>query len=410
MTPTIAIIDNDMQRASQLYNMLSSERLVIGGVEAEIRLFTRSDDVSLEEVCLCQCACFIAMQVEPLDTMALMREMGERNYTGAIVLISDLDSRITELASDLARKYNVQHLGTIGSLSEQLEIHHLIEELDKYHNHLHEAESQVSEQALLDAISNRQIEPFFQPKLKASTQRVTSVEVLARIISPERKFPIMPGQFIPAAEQYGLINLITFQLIEKAVSDFPKLVALLGDECKVAINVSPTQLEDLQFPKQILTILEMQGIKPERIVLEITEEYQIRTSNQLETLNRLRMLNFGTSLDDFGAGYTNIRQLKRLPFTEVKIDRSLISYIDNDRFSQLIVNTLEDLAKELDINLVAEGVERPQELHYLRANHESIDLQGFWICKPLPLEGLIDWYHHWLEQKQRMEIYHQGQP
>ncbi|WP_087020162.1 EAL domain-containing response regulator [Thaumasiovibrio subtropicus] len=405
--PKFAIIDDDIKRASDLMENLQLEMATFSAVEASIQQFNPTDTFYFDDVCRCESACFIAMRVGGTDAMAIMRKLGERGYLGAVILLSEFDIRVTELASDLARSYNVHHLGTLSDCADRQEIHHLLEELKKYHTHLHITDSQVSEQALLDAISFHQIEPYYQPKLNAQTHRVTSIEVLARIVTPDSKFPIMPGQFIMAAEQHGLINLVTFQLVEKAVKAFPQILREFGEQCQLAINISPIQLEDLNFPNQLLAILEINHLKPQQFILEITEEYQIRTSNQLETLNRLRMLQFGTSLDDFGAGYTNIRQLRRLPFTEVKIDRSLISYIDNDRFSQLIVSTLNDLAKELNMGLVAEGIERPQEFQYLRQTHPEIALQGFLICKPQTIEGVIAWYQHWAFNHKRIQLYNE---
>ena len=135
---------------------------------------------------------------------------------------------------------------------------------------------------------------------------------------------------------------------------------------------------------------------PSEIILEITEQHALSSSAQLETLNRLRMRGFGISLDDFGTGFTNVQQLKTLPFTEVKIDRTLISNIESDLFSQVIVSSLVNIAIQDDLTIVAEGIERVEELEYLERFKEHILMQGFLISRPKGKTEFIRWAQSWL--------------
>jgi len=118
---------------------------------------------------------------------------------------------------------------------------------------------------------------------------------------------------------------------------------------------------------------------------------------QLETLNRLRMHGFGISLDDFGVGFTNMNQLRNLPFTEIKIDRSLISHIETDLFSQVVVSSLFNITSKDNLDLVAEGVERPEELVYLRHYRRNLAIQGFLFSRPKPQGEFISWAKDWLK-------------
>ena len=118
-------------------------------------------------------------------------------------------------------------------------------------------------------------------------------------------------------------------------------------------------------------------------------------SIQLETMNRLRIRGFDISLDDFGTGFTNIQQLKSLPFTEIKIDRSLITHVESDRFSQVLIDSLIDIAQNQQLDIVAEGIERIEELQYLDRYKHSLLMQGFLISKPKPLTDLVGWIHSW---------------
>ncbi len=144
-------------------------------------------------------------------------------------------------------------------------------------------------------------------------------------------------------------------------------------------------------------------ISPSQIVIEVTEEWALQSSNQLETLNRLRMKGYGVSMDDFGTGFTNVTQLKSLPFSEIKIDRSFITNIHQDYFSQVIVNTLIDITKKYDCELVAEGVECHEEYQYLKSLNAKMIFQGYLISKPKPKDELIRWFHNWKKMSEAEE-------
>ena len=223
-----------------------------------------------------------------------------------------------------------------------------------------------------------------------------SIEVLARIVTAEQGAVLLPERFICVAEDLDLINLITFQLFEKATGDFSEIKTRLGYKLKLAFNLSPCQLEDLSCPDKLALILHLNQLTPSEIILEITEQHALSSSAQLETLNRLRMRGFGISLDDFGTGFTNVQQLKTLPFTEVKIDRTLISNIESDLFSQVIVSSLVNIAIQDDLTIVAEGIERVEELEYLERFKEHILMQGFLISRPKGKTEFIRWAQSWL--------------
>lgn len=186
------------------------------------------------------------------------------------------------------------------------------------------------------------------------------MEVLARIVSSKDERVILPSRFISLAEQCDLINDITFTLFEKACGDIKQLKEQLGTNLKLSFNLSPCQLDDLNSPNKLLQLLQKHDVLPSDVVLEITEQHALSSYTQLETLNRLRIFGFGISLDDFGIGFTNINQLTQLPFTEVKIDRSFISHIETDKFSQVVVSSLINMTTQEQLELVAKGLSPPK--------------------------------------------------
>ncbi|MCK5639621.1 MAG: EAL domain-containing protein, partial [Gammaproteobacteria bacterium] len=204
---------------------------------------------------------------------------------------------------------------------------------------------------------------------------------------------IPAGLFIDTAERGGLSEALTFRIFEAALEEYPVIAEEFGDDCKLAINISPILLADKKLPEKISQILDKNNHDASNITLEITEGYAIEETTQLETLNRLRIHGFNLALDDYGTGFTNIQQLKNLPYTEIKIDRSLIYGISHDKLSQVVTNGLFDIFSELQVDVVAEGIETEEDLNYLNNLPVPVHLQGYIISKPKPLDNIIRWHH-----------------
>ena len=341
-------------------------------------------------------AVFTDLNMPDMDGMELIRHLGDMNYSGAIVIISEMDHKVIDLAADLAKRSNAHLIGNIVKPVQLTQVHTLLKKLDHLASHIEKPIESIDESQLLHAISHNEITPFYQPKINRYKNKITSVEVLARIVTANGQ-QLLPDHFISVAEDLDLINLITFQLFEKATTDFIALKECLGYKFKLAFNLSPCQLEDLSCPDKLALILKLNNLTPSEIILEITEQHALCSSAQLETLNRLRIRGFDISLDDYGIGFTNVNQLKTLPFSEVKIDRTLISHIETDQFSQVITSSLVNIAIQEGISIVAEGIERIEELEYLDRFKEFILMQGFLICKPKSRSEFTVWAKSWLQ-------------
>ncbi len=351
-------------------------------------------------------AVFTDLNMPDMDGMELIRRLGEIKYLGAIAIISEMDPKVIDLAADLARKHNAHLIGNITKPVQLNQVYLLLQKLEHFAIHVERTRTPISESLLLHAISHNEIVPFYQPKISRHENRVESIEVLARINTSLEQDIILPERFICIAEDLDLINLITFQLFEKATSDFTEIKEHFNSKLKLAFNLSPSQLEDLSCPDKLALILHLNRLTPSDVILEITEQYALRSPAQLETLNRLRMRGFGISLDDFGTGFTNVQQLKTLPFTEIKIDRTLISNIETDQFSQVIVSSLVNIAFQEDLAIVAEGIERVEELEYLDRYKEFILMQGFLLCRPKAKEDFLNWSFSWQQMVKTAEGYH----
>ena len=340
---------------------------------------------------------FTDLNMPEMDGMELMRHLGALNYHGAIIIISEMAHKVINLAANIAKQHNTHLIGNITKPIQLSQVGTLLTKAAQFHCHTLIKESAISKEELIGALNNDEIVPFYQPKVNAYSNKIESVEVLARIVSNKDGRVISPDRFINVAEQHNLINQISFSLFEKATSDFNSMKVELCQGFKLAFNLSSIQLDDLDCPNKLLLILANNKLTPSDIIIEITEQHVLSSLAQLETLNRLRMHGFGLSLDDFGVGFTNMNQLKSLPFTEIKIDRSLISHIDTDLFSQVVVTSLINITSEEHLDLVAEGVERPEELIYLKHHRKNLAVQGFLFSHPKPRNEFVRWAKNWIK-------------
>ena len=239
------------------------------------------------------------------------------------------------------------------------------------------------------AIQQRDIGIAFQPKLELDSKVITGVEALARWTHPKRGI-IPPNEFIPVLEQTGLIKTFTLQILEKAAS-YCKRCQNKGFQLSVAVNLSMHNLRDTNLPQQIASILDRYHLDKQFLVLEITESAIMHDPElSLDILTELNNMGVQLSVDDFGTGYSSLSYLKRLPVQQLKIDRSFVRDMIDDRDDAMIVRSTIDLAHNLGLNTVAEGVESQQVLDTLkkmRCDHA----QGYLISRPLSPDDFMSY-------------------
>jgi EAL domain-containing protein (putative c-di-GMP-specific phosphodiesterase class I)/GGDEF domain-containing protein len=242
---------------------------------------------------------------------------------------------------------------------------------------------------LRDALKNDEPILHYQPKLDLKDDTVVGLEALIRWQHPQRGF-VSPADFVPLAEQTGVIRQLTLWVIERAAKDLLWLRSL-GYSGNMSINISAKDLLSECLTDQIEGILKKYQVDPSKIFLELTETAAMDEPEAgLIALNQLTSLGLKISIDDFGAGYSSLSYLKQLPASEIKLDRSLIMDITNSESSRLIVKASIDMAHGLGYNVVAEGVE-DAETYQLLKELECDKLQGFWFCKPKSLQDIGEW-------------------
>ncbi len=235
---------------------------------------------------------------------------------------------------------------------------------------------------LKQGLDRGEIEVFYQPKIDLHSGEICGVEALARWRHPQRGL-VLPAEFIPLAERAGIINALTLRIIEIGTQHCKELSD--KKECvNIAINLSPLSLLDAKFADKVENILHHHAFSPCTLILEVTESTIMADTPQTqETFARLAAMGIRISIDDFGTGYSSLMRLKKLPVSEVKIDKSFVIDMLHDDNDAAIVRATIDLAHNLGLKVVAEGVETQGHLDALHAF--GCDMaQGYHIEHPLP--------------------------
>ena len=237
---------------------------------------------------------------------------------------------------------------------------------------------------LRQALARREFALHYQPQLNLQTQRLTGCEALLRWKHPERG-PVSPAEFIPLAEEIGLIVPIGEWVIRQACRDAATWPGLAS----VAVNVSPAQFKSERLVETIVSALASSGLPAGRLEVEITEGVLLQDNDRtLSTLHRLRALGVRVSMDDFGTGYSSLSYLRSFPFDKIKIDRSFVKDLSSKPDGDAIIRAIAGLGKSLGMTTVAEGVETEEQMRRIRAEG-CTDVQGYLVSRPVPIEQLL---------------------
>jgi diguanylate cyclase (GGDEF)-like protein len=233
------------------------------------------------------------------------------------------------------------------------------------------------------ALTRDEFEVHYQPIHDLNTDRITAFEALIRWKHPLRGM-ISPMDFIPLAEETGLITQLGDWILRKACMD----AAAWSREVRVAVNLSPVQFKNSNLVQSVISALAASGLAPERLELEITESVLLQDSEAtLAALHKLRSFGVKISMDDFGTGYSSLSYLRSFPFDKIKIDRSFVHELATREDSMAIVRAVTGLGKSLGISIVAEGVETNEQLGLLRTEG-CTEVQGFLFSRPRPAQDV----------------------
>ena len=244
------------------------------------------------------------------------------------------------------------------------------------------------EHDLRHAISRNQLRLVYQPQVNVEGGTVTGFEALLRWHHPERG-AISPSVFIPIAEESGLILQIGEWVIRTACVE----AASWTNPLSIAVNVSAVQLHNAHLHQMLVDVLVQTGLSPTRLEIEITESALIRDMTRaLSTLRQVKALGVRIAMDDFGTGYSSLSNLRAFPFDKIKVDQSFIKSVDTNEQSAAIVRAVLGLGRGLNLPVLAEGVERVEELEFLRGE-VCAEAQGYWVSRPDSIDTFRDVTH-----------------
>lgn len=349
------------------------------------------------------------LSMPQMDGIELLRFFSNEQCNAAIILISGLDAGVLGSAHTLALG---QGLNIIGTIQKPIKLGDLEKFLGKAlrkksHDILPEeilipqgTDELPSIGELRQAIKDMELYVVYQPKIEMDTYTLAGVEALVRW-QHKTKGIIPPSMFVPFAERHGLIGELTTLVITKTLEQMAKWQAE-DQDFKVSINMSARTLTDLEFPDQLQAHVTRQGLKPEQMIIEVTETSVLKNlMESLDILTRLRMKGFGLSIDDYGTGYSSMQQLQKVPFSELKVDQSFVMQSDSHEEARAIVESTIDLGRRLGMTVVAEGIETSGVWNLL-SEMGCDQAQGFLMGRPLRGEEVLPWLNNWLKEGRRL--------
>jgi EAL domain-containing protein (putative c-di-GMP-specific phosphodiesterase class I) len=238
------------------------------------------------------------------------------------------------------------------------------------------------------ALDAQRLRMVYQPKVSLRDGGLRQVEALVRWEDPELG-PVKPSQFVPLAEEHGLIHELTQWGLRTILKQWLDWRDQGLDAC-IAFNISALSVQHLDFPDLVERMCRALGVPTDRLVLELTEGATQPLVKLIDALTRFRIKGIGLAIDDFGTGYSSLMQLRQLPFTEVKIDQAFVADVAYSRDSRLIIQAVTELAHGLGLTATAEGVETIDQLRVVRELGCDC-VQGYLVSAPLEPGALKDW-------------------
>lgn len=334
------------------------------------------------------------LEMPDLDGIELLHQIAKLNSTVKVIIVSGRELNLISSVELMAKSDGLNVLGSMQKPIQAEVFQRLVTQLDQ--KCLQKAVAKTKEQLppldfseLRDAILQYRFILHYQPKIDRNSGQLAGVEALVRLQHPSRGL-VYPGDFIAVCERYQLIDALSYEVLLQAIAQLEQWKKQ-GFSSTISVNLSATSFENNSFMQQVNKLLAQSPIQPTDLIFEVTETAVIHNMGQaLAFLSRLRLSGFGLSIDDYGTGYSSVKQLSQIPFTELKIDRSLVDGIANRPHLQVIFESTVSMCSKLGIHVVAEGVESAADWQYL-ARFNGLIVQGYYVAKPMNSADLICW-------------------
>jgi EAL domain-containing protein (putative c-di-GMP-specific phosphodiesterase class I) len=337
------------------------------------------------------------LMMPDMDGVVLMRLLAERKCRAGIVLMSGVGKRTIESSEQFAQAMG---LCIAGHLEKPFRIHELEEVLRRLPKVQPlpvvraNASFAVEKWELQNAIENDEFVVHYQPQIDIRSGRVIGVEALVRWQHPTRGL-IFPDNFIGRMEEFGLIDQLGWIVADHGMNDLKQFARCAGSDFMLSMNASVNSLCDLDFPDILASIADKHDVSPENVTIEITETGFIKEDSRvLDTLTRLRIKKINLSIDDFGTGYAMMQQLKNIPATELKIDKSFVQEMTTGARDRIMVQKTIEMGHDLGMHVIAEGVETEEQLDLLRS-YSCDSAQGYFFSRPIPAKEMVKWLENY---------------
>ena len=329
-----------------------------------------------------------------MDGLELIRKLGQIQAPARVVVTGAQPADLLFSVETLAQAFGVELLGVVGTPVTAANLKPL---LDNYTPMARPPEKpgdpRFTVQQIGIGLQKRQFEPFFQPKIELATGQVKGLEAFARWRHPEHGV-LGPASFMAALEESGRIDFLDWSMIELSVERC-RWFQDQGIPVPISLNIAPETLAHPAFARQIVASLERHRVRPDSITFELPESSVLNTNPDfIERLVRLRMMGFGLAIDDYGTGRSNLQLLARVPFTELKIDRSFVDGASKRRPLGTVLRSCLNLAHSLDRMSVAVGVETRQDWDFLQSLGCTY-AQGYHIANPMEATNFPSWLADW---------------
>lgn len=373
---TILACTNDTKLSAQLASICQASSLEIFFIKNGRDLASIIDSAQLTTVLL-------DSNIEDPNIIDILYILSSVQCKIPIIIVGDCDEKVLLSVKRIGRLKDLYVYALHLNQSIPIKLTEILEHIDK--------RSQViNSEVIANALEKKQFEVYYQPKIEVRTNKLIGVEALLRWDRPNHGL-IYPDYFIPIAEESGLITPMTYWVIREVFNQYV-VWKKKKIELNYAINLSAKVLTDVILPDELGQMVKEFKINPEQICFEITEAAAMHWPEiVLEVLTRIRLKGFSLSIDDFGTGYSSLVELQRLPFTELKIDKSFVSDIAYNKSNLHIVRSIISLAQNMNLSLVAEGVETMEAAEQLKELGCDI-LQGYLYSKPLSVNDFTNWY------------------
>jgi EAL domain-containing protein (putative c-di-GMP-specific phosphodiesterase class I)/CheY-like chemotaxis protein len=318
------------------------------------------------------------LQMPDVDGVELLRAMAAEKLDAPIVLMSGVDDKVLRTVGDLGTDLGLNMRGVLGKPIRMETFRRTLEE------HAAPSATHRSDE-LRSGMAAGQLVLHYQPLVRLASRDLIGFEALVRWNHPHEGL-IQPDFFIPLAEEHGMIDDLTWTVMRMAVEQAARWARTLA--VPISVNLSATNLNDEAFPDKLALLCREHGVSPNQISLELTETATSRDAMSLKAiLSRIRLKGFRLAIDDFGIGYSSMMQLRSLPFSELKIDKSFVNDMLHSEDAGIIVDAILALAGAFRMDVVAEGIETEAQLAALIKRGATVG-QGYLIARPAPADDI----------------------